>query len=241
MNVEPRFSPDGKRIVFVSTSFKRHFHIFVGDFAAGQLSHIERLTGEHMSELPRYYYSAADHEISPVWSRDGKEILYISNRNHIYGTGGFWRMPARAGAAGREIHYEETNWRARPDMSPDGSRVVFGSYSGRQWHNLWLMPAQGGDPFRSPSATGIRSTRAGPRTDGASPSSPTVTATRRSRSCRCPAASVQPLAILERHYLNPTGELHIALRTHAGAPRRRGSVSRMRRVFPCARRCLGPR
>src|SRR5579863_8766237 len=95
LNVEPRFSPDGSHIAFVSTSFKGHFHIFMGDFTAGQLSHIERLTGEHLSELPRYYYSAADHEISPVWSRDGKEILYISNRNHIYGTGGFWRMPAQ--------------------------------------------------------------------------------------------------------------------------------------------------
>jgi hypothetical protein len=28
-----------------------------------------------------------------------------------------------AGAAAREIHYEETNWKARPDISPDGSRL----------------------------------------------------------------------------------------------------------------------
>ena len=33
VNVEPRLSPDGKRVAFVSTSFNGHFHIFVGEFA----------------------------------------------------------------------------------------------------------------------------------------------------------------------------------------------------------------
>ncbi len=94
VNVEPRFSPDGKRIAFVSTSYHGHFHIFVGDFADGELKNIQRLTGETRSDLPRYYYSQFDHEISPAWSPDGKEILFVSNRRHIYGTGGFWRMKA---------------------------------------------------------------------------------------------------------------------------------------------------
>jgi len=79
--------------------------------------------------------------------RDGKEILFVSNRGHIHGTGGFWRMKAEPGAEAREIHYEETNWKARPDFSPDGSRMVYSSYLGGQWHQLWLMPAGGGDPF----------------------------------------------------------------------------------------------
>ena len=57
----------------------------------GRLKNVARLTGEHKSELPRYYYSAYDHEINPVWTRDGREIIYVSNRNHIYGTGGLWR------------------------------------------------------------------------------------------------------------------------------------------------------
>src|SRR5437763_14762703 len=53
---------------------------------------IQQLSSENRSSLPRYYYSAVDHEISPAWSPDGKEIIYISNRGHIHGTGGFWRM-----------------------------------------------------------------------------------------------------------------------------------------------------
>ncbi|MGO9650359.1 MAG: CehA/McbA family metallohydrolase [Terriglobales bacterium] len=156
VNVEPRFSPDGKRLAFVSTSYRGHFHIFVGEFAGGELRNLQRLTGETRSDLPRYYYSAFDHEISPVWSPDGKELLFVSNRGHIYGTGGFWRMKAEPGAEAHEIHYEETNWKARPDFSPDGKRIVYASYLGQQWHQLWLMPSQGGDAFPLPYNKGFR-------------------------------------------------------------------------------------
>ncbi len=147
INVEPRFSPDGKRIAFVSTSYHGHFHIFAGDFNHGELSSVQRLTGESRSNLPRYYYSEFDHEISPAWSPDGSELLFVSNRGHIYGTGGFWRMKAEPGAEAHEIHYEETTWKARPDFSPDGKRIAYASYLGQQWHQIWIMPTQGGDAF----------------------------------------------------------------------------------------------
>jgi TolB protein len=147
VNVEPRFSPDGKRIAFVSTTFHKHFHIFVGQFINGELTDVKRLTGETRSDLPRYYYSEFDHEISPAWSPDGSDLIFVSNRGHMYGTGGFWRMKAKPGAEAREIHYEETAWKARPEFSPDGKRIVYASYLGQQWHQLWVMPAAGGDPF----------------------------------------------------------------------------------------------
>jgi TolB protein len=151
VNLEPRFSPDGKRLAFVSTSYKGHFHIFVGRFNGGLLSDVRQLTPENVSPLPRYYYSQVDHEISPVWTRDGSEILFISNRGHIHGTGGFWKIKAdpdsEADVHYQEIHYEETNWKARPDFSPGGRRMVYASYLGQAWHQLWLMPAVGGDAF----------------------------------------------------------------------------------------------
>jgi hypothetical protein len=147
VNVEPQWSPDGKRIAWVSTQYNRRFHIFVADFVDGELKNVARLTGETTSSLPRYYYSVYDMEINPVWMRDGKEILFVSNKGHIYGTGGFWLIKAEPGAEPREIHYEETSWKARPDFSPDGSKMVYSSYLGRQWQNLWVMPANGGDAF----------------------------------------------------------------------------------------------
>ena len=147
VNIEPRFSPDGKRLAFVSTSYNGRFHIFVGDFSGGELTRVRRLTGESRSNLPRFYYSEFDHEISPTWSPDGGDLIFVSNRGHIYGTGGFWRMKVEPGSEQREIHYEETAWKARPDFSPDGKRIVYASYLGGQWHQLWVMPSEGGDPF----------------------------------------------------------------------------------------------
>jgi Tol biopolymer transport system component len=147
VNLEPRWSPDGNRIVWVSTQYNGRFHIFVADFVDGEMKNRTRLTGETKSSLPRYYYSAYDMEINPLWTRDGKELLFVSNKGHIHGTGGFWKMKAEPGAEAREIHYEETSWKARPDFSPDGSRMVYSSYLGRPWHNLWVMPANGGDAF----------------------------------------------------------------------------------------------
>jgi len=148
VNVEPRWSPDGTRIAFVSSSYNRRWHIFTVAVNAGSVGAMERLTEDHDSKsLRRYYYSDWDHYLSPAWSPDGGEIIFVSNRGRVHGTGGLWRMRAQAGATAREIRYEETTWKARPDWSPDGKRVLYSSYLGRQWHQLWIMPSEGGDPF----------------------------------------------------------------------------------------------
>jgi len=148
VNLEPRFSPDGRRLAFVSTSYEGRWHVYVGDFADGTLSNVTRVTEDNDSELPRYYYSVYDHFLSPSWSPDGSELLLVSNRGRIWGTGGFWRIPV-AGGALRSVHHEETTWKARPDWSPDGQRIVYASYLGRQWHQLWLTTAApGGDAFQ---------------------------------------------------------------------------------------------
>jgi len=224
VSTEPRFSPDGKRVVYTSTQYHKRFHVFTADFSDGKLSNVQRLTGEHKSALPRYYYSAFDHEINPLWTRDGREIIYVSNRNHIYGTGGFWRTAAAPASASdpdrdaSEFHYEETNWKARPDASPDGSRLVYSSYLGRSWHNLWLLPAAGGDAF--PIAYGDwdmtypRWSPDGTRVAFISNKSGNT------EICwlRIPGGLVQTLPAPARRYLHRMAQLHLDLHDAQGHP-----------------------
>jgi TolB protein len=218
VNVEPRFSPDGKRIAFVSTSYNGHFHIFLGRFENGELSDVQRVTGETRSPLARYYYSQFDHEISPVWSPDGSELIFVSNRGHIYGTGGFWRMKAEPGAEAREIHYEETAWKARPDFSPEGKRIVYASYLGQAWHQLWVMPAQGGDPF--PISYGdFDNTNPRWSPDGKQIAFISNRAGNTSLWVQTASTGEQmPVAVKERNYLKPMGRLVVSVLDPAGNP-----------------------
>ena len=216
VNVEPRWSPDGRRIAYVSSAYQRHFHIFIADVRAAQLVEPQRLTGENRSPLPRYYYSAYDHEINPTWTRDGKSLLFVSNRGHIHGTGGLWLMPAVAGAAASELYYEETNWQARPDFSPDGQRLVYSSYLGRNSLQLWLLPAQGGQPL--PLTYGDwDETHARWSPDGAQIASiSNRDGELQLRVLRLPGGGSRQLEANERRYLRPVGSVHLLVRDERG-------------------------
>ena len=149
VNLDPRWSPGGDRIAFVSSAYAGRWHVYLATLRGGAAeADMARLTEDHDSGLPRRYYSRYDHYLSPTWSPDGRDLIFVSNRGHIHGSGGFWRMSAESGTSLRELRYEETTWKARPDWSPDGKRVVYSSYLGRQWHQLWLMTPDGGDPVQ---------------------------------------------------------------------------------------------
>ena len=144
VNVEPRWSPDGRHLAWVSTAHEGRFHIFVAGWQGGALATPRRVSEDRDSGLPRYYYSRVDHYLSPAWSPDGRELLVVSNRGRLWGTGGLWRLPVDTSgtpraAAMQLVLDEETMWKARPDWSRDG-RIVYASYAGRQWHQIWLVP-----------------------------------------------------------------------------------------------------
>ncbi|HYS78421.1 MAG TPA: hypothetical protein VEO94_06255, partial [Candidatus Dormibacteraeota bacterium] len=212
VNVEPRFSPDGRRLVFVSTLYNRRFHIHTVDIdAGGAPGEVERLTEDHDSGLPRYYYGPFDHYLSPSWSPDGKEIVFVCNRGHIWGTGGLWRMKASPGSEMHEIRDEETNWKARPDWSPDGRRIVYSSYLGGEWHRLWLMSDEGGDvlpiTYGDFDATSPRWSRDGRRIAYISNQDGNTSLW----IIEIPGGGRRRVEARERTYLRPTGRLKISV------------------------------
>ena len=218
VNVEPRWSPDATRIAFVSTTFHGRWHIFTVAMDGATPGDVTRLTEDNDSRLPRYYYSVWDHYLSPTWSPDGRELILVSNREHIHGTGGMWRMDATPGAPMREIHYEETTWKARPDWAPDGARVVYSSYLGRQWNQLWLMTSDGGDPFPLTygefDATAPRWSHDGKHiayisNEGGNTALWVIDV---------PGAARRPIVAAERRYRGPVGRFRVAVVDGAGRP-----------------------
>lgn len=80
----PTISPDGKWILFVGSS-----KISTGSFNYLNTDvFVCRLDGTQFTQLT---YHAAD-DLSPVWSKDGKYIYFISQRGNAAGVANVWRM-----------------------------------------------------------------------------------------------------------------------------------------------------
>jgi Tol biopolymer transport system component len=147
VDLEPHVSPDGKWLAFVSTAGSGHFELKLAALSPGRLGQARTLVGGRKSDVPRYYYSAFDHAISPSWTPDGKRLVFVSNREVAYGTGDFWSVSVSDPSDLKRIYGEETTWRATPAVAPDGRRLLFSSYHGRQWHQLWLTTLDGAPPL----------------------------------------------------------------------------------------------
>jgi len=218
VNVEPRWSPDGRRLAWVSTVGTGHFHVFTGTPGPDGVSGAA-VWPERKSNTPRYYYSAFDHELSPSWSPDGQELIYVGNPETTYGTGGLWRRSLTATAQPVAIRIEETSWRARPSWSPDGRRVLYSSYAGRQWHQLWITTAtSGGDPYPLSygefDATGARWSQDGSHIAFISNRSGTTEIWLQDML----GGAQRKLEIREKKYLHPRGDLHIQTLDSQGKP-----------------------
>ena len=201
------------------------WHIFI---AAGERRRYarpaERITEDRDSGLPRYYYGAFDQYLSPTWSPDGNELIFVSNRGHIWGSGGFWRMPARAGrrAAGAALRGDHLEGSAR--LEPR-----------RQAGGVQLLPRPSVAPAladdrrrRRPASAHLSATAtplplAGLPTAAGSPTSPTRTATPRSRIVDVPGGGIQRVRAERRIYREPMGRLRAHRDRSRVRPRRPGA------------------
>lgn len=216
VNLEPRYSPDDRRVAFVSTADSGHFNLYLADVADDHLSSVRRLIPEHTSKVYRYYYGPTDHVINPSWTPDGRRFLFVSNPEIAYGTGDIWSVAVNDPADRKKILSEETEWRAQPQVAPDGRRVLFSSYHGRQWQQLWLTTMQGAAPlpltFGEFDRTQARFSPDGNRIGYISNEEGNTSLWVQDAV----GGARTRIAATKRHYLNEVGNLQLSLRDEHG-------------------------
>jgi Tol biopolymer transport system component len=150
---DPVFSPDGSRVAYVSTKPNGFFNVYIRPIKDGQWAGAElAVTRDNKYKNSRLYFGIEDIHITPEWTRDGKQLLLVSNRGVPLGSGHIWLVPAVAGGIddARIVVAEQTLYRARPDVSIDGKRFVYSSTRGAadQFSNLYVQPVGGGEPYK---------------------------------------------------------------------------------------------
>lgn len=130
---EPKFSPDGREVVFTRWSSASSGEVFIADRQTGQ---IRQLTFDHKeARLPK-------------WSQNGQEILFISNRN---GNWRVWRIPKKGGVPHpvESIVGEIASFSLSPSMNEIALVEKFDD-SDLQIH--WLNSSSGKESSEAPCA-----------------------------------------------------------------------------------------
>ncbi len=150
LNLDPVWSPDGSALLYVATAPDGWYHLYSMPVENGVPGRPLRLTEDHAYANERLYFGAADLHIQPTISPDGTEMILVSNRGIPLGSGALWRTPIQPDAmsAATRILREETLYRARPQWSPDGARILYSSHRGSQFSNLYVLPVNGGEPYQ---------------------------------------------------------------------------------------------
>ena len=124
--VWPAWSPDGTSIVFLSGNTPGLAIVTVAD---GAVRHIS-VTGP---PTPSYR--------EPIWSRDGRQILFVNAQRFTALGGTLWRVADSGGIASRAFG-PELRMNA-PALSPDG-RIAFFVRDSLGVHQLWVADSLGG-------------------------------------------------------------------------------------------------
>jgi TolB protein len=132
---EAVFSPDGRRIAFVSQR----------DEPGGSDIFVATLNGERLEDVRNLTPRAAGStglDVTPAWSPDGTKIAFASNRDGSDFK--LWVMNAD-GSDARQLTSAGSSADVLPSWSPDGTLIAFQRRSGAAYR-VGLLPAAGGNP-----------------------------------------------------------------------------------------------
>jgi len=108
-DTEPRFSPDGRHLAYVTRSAGPYGELKVIDLDSGQVRELTR-------------DGALAH--SPAWSPDGEQVYFASSRS---GTMNVWMIAAGGGEPEQITAGQGDD--VQPDVSSDGRRIVFSTFN----------------------------------------------------------------------------------------------------------------
>jgi Tol biopolymer transport system component len=133
---DPRYSPDGRRVAFVSARGGEHNEIWLAD--ADGSRPIQLTQGPGWSQG------------GPRWSPDGRRIAFASHGQDGHLT--VWTIDVAGGAPRRLATGAAPA--AQPAWSPDG-RIIYYREDRPEGSDIWRVPETGGEPERVTSAGGF--------------------------------------------------------------------------------------
>lgn len=176
----PRFSPDGRKIVFVSTRTGSN-EIWVADSDGSYLTQLTSLGGvgngsprwspdgnwivfdslvkgspdvfvvSAQGGSPHQVTTEPAMDIEPSWSHDGRWIYFTSDRG---GQDRIWKIPFHGGSA-----QQVTRGNAEEAIeSPDGKRLYY--FRAATGDGIWTVPVDGGREEVIPELSDVKATRA---------------------------------------------------------------------------------